>query len=307
MIEIRRILCPIDFSDYSRRALEHAIAIARWYEATVTALHVFSPAPVAAFGPGPVIFEPIVLTPVDRDQLLADTKAFAETEGAAGITIEAAVREGNTAGEILEQAISMKADFLVIATHGRSGFERLLLGSVAEKVLRKANCPVMTVPRRHPDAVPAGPVIYKRILCPVDFSESSFHALKYAISMAQEADGQLTVLHVVEHEFQNTADMASVVHDAGRTLGDFLKEREEALGRRLQEAVAGATEFCSVESLMTHGKPWREVLRIAAERQSDLIVMGVQGRGAADLWFFGSTAQHVVREALCPVLTLRRG
>ena len=254
-----------------------------------------------------MVFEPIVLTPVDRDQLLADTKAFVETESAPGITIEAVVREGNTAGEILEQATSMKADLLVIGTHGRSGFERLLLGSVAEKVLRKARCPVLTVPRRLPDAVPAGPVLYKRILCPVDFSESSFHALKYAISMAQEADGQLTVLHVVSHEFENTADMASIVYDEGMTIGNFLKQREEALRRRLQEAVADATEFCSVESMTTHGKPWREVLRIAAERQSDLIVMGVQGRGAADLLFFGSTTQHVVREAACPVLTLRHG
>jgi nucleotide-binding universal stress UspA family protein len=306
LIEIRRILCPIDFSDHSRRALDHAIAIARWYESTVTVLHVFSTAPVAAFGPGPMVFEAIVLTPVDRDRLLADTKAFAETESAPGVTIEAVVRDGNTAGEILEQATGMKADLLVIGTHGRSGFERLVLGSVAEKVLRKASCPVMTVPRRLPDAVPAGPVLYKRILCPVDFSESSLHALKYAISMAQEADGQLTVLHVVEHELQNTADMASVAYDTGMTVGDFLKERGEDLGRRLQE-VAGAPEFCSVESLMTPGKPWREVLRIAAERQCDLIVMGVQGRGAADLWFFGSTTQHVVREASCPVLTLRRG
>jgi nucleotide-binding universal stress UspA family protein len=307
MIEIRRILCPIDFSDYSRRAFDHAIAIARWYESTVTVLHVFSTAPVAAVGPGPVVLEPIVLTAADRDQLLADTKAFAEAEGAPGITIDAAVRQGDTAGEILEEATSMKADLLVIGTHGRSGFKRLLLGSVAEKVLRKAGCPVMTVPKRLPDAVPAGPVLYKRILCPVDFSESSLHALKYAISMAQEADGQLTVLHVVAHEFENTADMADIGYDAGMTIRDFLKEREEALRRRLQEAVAGATEFCSVESLMTHGKPWREVLRIAAERQSDLIVMGVQGRGAADLLFFGSTTQHVVREASCPVLTLRRG
>jgi len=307
MIEIRRILCPIDFSDYSRRALDHAIAIARWYKATVTALHVFSPAPVAAFGPGPVVFEPIVLASADRDQLLTDTQAFAETEGAPGVTIEAVVRGGNIAGEILEQATDMKADLLVIGTHGRSGFERLLLGSVAEKVLRKASCPVMTVPRRLPDAVPAGPVLYKRILCPVDFSESSLHALKYAISMAQEADGQLTVLHVVEPELQNTGDMANVVYDAGMTIGSFVKQREEALRRRLQEAVATAPEFCSVESLMTHGKPWREVLRIAAERQSDLIVMGVQGRSAADLLFFGATTQHVVRDASCPVLTLRRG
>ena len=285
MIEIRRILCPVDFSDHSRRALDHAIAIARWYESTVTVLRVFSRVPVAAFGPGPVVLEPIVLTSVDRDQLLADTKAFAETESAPGITIEALVREGNAAEEILEQATSMKADLLVIGTHGRSGFERLVLGSVTEKVLRKANCPVMTVPKRLPDAVPAGPVLYKRILCPVDFSDSSLHALKYATSMAQEADGQLTVLHVVAHEFENADDMASIVSDAGMTSGSFVKQREEALRRRLQEAVATAPEFCSVESLMTHGKPWREVLRIAAERQSDLIVMGVQGRGAADLWF----------------------
>jgi nucleotide-binding universal stress UspA family protein len=137
----------------------------------------------------------------------------------------------------------------------------------------------------------------------VDFSESSLRALKYAISLAQEADGQLTVLHVVAHEFEYTPG----IEYAGITVGDFLKEREDALQRQLQEVVAGAPEFCRAESLMTHGKPWREVLRVAEEKQSDLIVMGVQGRGAADLLFFGSTTQHVVREALCPVLTLRRG
>src|SRR5688572_18634219 len=122
MIAIRRILCPIDFSDGSRRALDHAIAIARWYESTVTALHVFSPAPVAAYGPGGVIFGPTVLTAVDRQQLLGDTRAFIEAERAPGVAIQAVVREGNTADEILAQASSMNADLLVIGTHGRSGF-----------------------------------------------------------------------------------------------------------------------------------------------------------------------------------------
>jgi nucleotide-binding universal stress UspA family protein len=305
MIEIRRILCPIDFSDYSRRALDHAIAIARWYESAVTVLHVFSSVPVAAAGPGLVAFEPIVLTSADRDQLLAAVTSFARAESAPGVTIDAVVREGNAAGEIVEEATNMKADLLVIGTHGRSGFERLLLGSVAEKVLRKASCPVMTVPSTQPDAVPASPVLYKRILCPVDFSDSSMDALKHAVSMAQETDGQLTVLHVVEHEFQDAAEMASIAGNAGMTVGDFLKERDEALRRRLHEATAGAAAFCTVESLTTHGKPWREVLRVATEKGSDLIVMGVQGRGPADLLFFGSTTQHVVREAPCPVLTLR--
>jgi nucleotide-binding universal stress UspA family protein len=306
MIEIRRILCPIDFSDYSRRALDHAVAIARWYDSTITALHVLSPTPMLPYVTSPVVFAPIELTAVDRDQVLADTKDFIAAEGAPGITVEALVREGNTVAEILDQATGMHADLLVMGTHGRSGFDRLLLGSITEKVLRKAECPVLTVPRRLPDAAPAGPVVYERILCPVDFSDSSLQALKYAKSLAQEADGRLTVLHVVSHEYE-AADMASVVYDGGMPIGDFQKKREEAARRQLQEAVAGATEFGSVESMMTHGKPWREVLRIATELQSDLIVMGVRGRGAADLLLFGSTTQHVVREAACPVLTLRRG
>ena len=302
MIEIQRILCPVDFSDYSRRALDHAIAIARWYKSTITVLHVFSAGRVAAVGMGPMVLEPIVVTPADRDQLLADLNAFAEGESAPGVTIDAAVREGNAAVEVLEYASSMNADLLVIGTHGRSGFERLLLGSVAERVLRKARCPVMTVPRRLPDAVPSGPVIYERILCPVDFSAPSLRALKYATALAREARGALTVLHVVASDFEQPT---ATEYDGEMTIADFLKGREDALQQRLREVVADAPESVRVELLMTHGKPWREVLRVAGERHSDLIVMGVHGRGAADLLFFGSTTQHVVRDASCPVLTLR--
>ena len=236
----------------------------------------------------------------------ADVIAFAERERAPGIRIDAVVREGNTAGEVLEHATGMKPDLLVIGTHGRSGFERLLLGSVAEKVLRKASCPVMTVPRV-PDAVPIGPVLFRRILCPVDFSASSLHALEYAMSMAQETGGELTALHVISHEFESVPNLTEIGYDATKTIGDLLTEREDDLRKRLHEAVAGAPGSCRVESLMTHGKPWREVLRVADEKQYDLIVMGVHGRGAADLLFFGSTTQHVVRAASCPVLTLRPG
>jgi nucleotide-binding universal stress UspA family protein len=302
MIEIRRILCPVDFSDYSRRALDHAIAIARWYESTVTALHVFSPALIAPYGPGPIVFEPIVLTLADRDQLLANTKAFIEAETAPGVAIEAVIREGNTAAQILDQATKMSADLLVIGTHGRSGFERLLLGSVAEKVLRKARCPVLTVPRRLPDAVPSGPVVFKRILCAVDFSESSMHALKYALSLAQEADGCLTILHVLGAEFVGQVGLG----EEHVSLAALQRQHEEEARKLLEKAVPESTAaYCKADTMLLRGKPWREILRIASDRQAELIVMGVQGRGAADLMFFGSTTQHVVREATCPVLTLR--
>jgi nucleotide-binding universal stress UspA family protein len=313
MTELRRILCPVDLSEHSRQALHQALAMARWYQSTVTVLYVFSPAPVAAVGRGPAVFEPIVLTAADRDQLLADTKAFAEAESAPGDALEVVLREGGSpAAEILDHAASMKADLIVIGTHGRSGFERLLLGSVAEKVLRKATCAVMTVPSRltgPASAGPApagpasaGPVLYRHVLCPVDFSEASARALTYAASLAERAGADLTVLHVVPHEFEYTA---GIEYHARMPLEDFLKAREDALERQLSEVVAAVPATCRVDSLMTHGKPWREVLRVAADRGSDLIVMGVLGRGAVDLLLFGSTTQHVVREARCPVLTLR--
>ena len=196
----------------------------------------------------------------------------------------------------------MGADLLAIGTHGRSGFERLVLGSVAEKVLRKARCPVLTIPRRLPDAVPAGPVLFKQIVCAVDFSECSMHALKYALSLAQEADGRLTVVHVL------TPDLVAQVGigEEHVSVAELQRHHEAAAIKFLEEAVPeNAKVYCKPESMLLRGKPWREILRVASERQAELIVMGVQGRGAADLLFFGSTTHHVVRQAECPVLTLR--
>jgi nucleotide-binding universal stress UspA family protein len=307
MIEIRRILCPIDFSDYSRRAFDHAIAVARWYDATVTVLHVFTPPPPAVYGLGPIAVEPVLLTDGDRDQLLASTRAFVEEESAGGVNFDVAIREGQPVVEILNYAKSMKADLLVLGSHGLSGFERLVLGSVTEKVLRKADSPVLIVPRQLPDAVPVQPGLFKAILCPVDFSSSSLHALNHALSLAQEADGRLAVLSVVAHEFENVGDVANSLAEERLSMGDFRERRERAIRQRLADAIPETVAtYCQVETMVTHGKPWREILRVATERQIDLIVMGVQGRGAADLAFLGSTTQHVVRAATCPVLTLRR-
>jgi len=308
MVEIRSILCPVDFSEYSRRALDHAIAIARRYESTITALHVFPTGLAAVYAPGAPGFEPMTLTRADRDQLLAEMKRFVESESAPGIPVHATIREGDVAKEILALATDMKSDLLIMGTHGRSGFERLLLGSVTEKVLRKTGCPVLTVPRRHPDAVPASPVLFRRILCPVDFSDCSMQALNYAMSLAQEADAQLTVLHVAADELETTPDMyGAIILNDRESLADVRRRRHDEARQRLKEAIPQAVEaYCRVETMVSHGKPSREIVRIAGEQEAELIVIGVQGRGAVDLLFFGSTTNHVVREATCPVLTVRR-
>ena len=307
MIEIKRILCPIDFSDYSRHALDHAVAMARWYDSTITLLHVRPVAPVAAYGSEASILPSVILPPADRDERLAAMKRFADEAGS-DLPIQCETCEGNPAAEILARAKAMPSDLIVMGTHGRSGFERLVLGSVTEKVLRKAACPVLSVPSHVKDAVPAPTVLFKDILCAIDFSDCSTNALNYAMSLAQEADARLTVLHVIEllPELAPGRDEAIQVWPANVT--EYIAGVEQDRRERLRAAVPESVRaYCAVETVLANGNPYRAILRVAEEQHSDLIVIGIHGRGAADLLFFGSTAQHVVRQATCPVLTLRRG
>ena len=304
MIEIRRILCPVDFSECSRRAVDHALAIARWYEASVTALHVYPMPPVAATPAGLIIFEPVLLTTDQRAYLLAATRQCLAT-GSVGVVTNAVLREGGAATSILEQARDMDIDLIVMGTHGRSGVDRLLIGSVTEKVLRKAACPVLTVPHAAADAAPTSPLLYKKILCPIDFSEPSIRAMDYAFSLARETDAHLTVLHVTPRELDLPGDDSE--GDAKLTVEEFFDRRERWARQRLEEAVrSGVDIYCTAEAEVTRARhPWEEILRVAREHQADLIVMGIQGRSAVDRMLFGSTTQQVIRQAGCPVLTLR--
>lgn len=301
MIEIRRILCPVDFSEYSRLALDHAVALARWYDASVVALHVMTPVPVLATAPyvGPEALQPFALSDIDRGRIWQELRAMTVDEGAPGVRIEPAVEDGvNVAAEVLVQARRFDCDLIVLGTHGRSGLKRLVLGSVAERVLREAACPVMTVPPAVPDAVPALPGLFRRILCPVDFSESSRAALEYALSIAQEADADLMVAHVLEL----LPDLTDPPFALGVNMSELAEDRRARLRAMVPE---DARTYCRITENVTVGKAWWEILRIASEGRSDLIVLGVQGHGLLDAAVFGSTTQHVIRRAACPVLTVR--
>jgi nucleotide-binding universal stress UspA family protein len=296
MVEFRNILCPTDFSDFSHRALAHAVALARWYESRLTILHVVPLAtPLAAFPP---VFSPsLPLRP--RDLPRAEMEAFARPACAAGIAPHLKLIEGAVTPEILAEAEESRSDLIVMGTHGRSGFERLALGSVAEKVLRRAPSPVLVVGKPEATALHEPP-LFRRILCPVDFSRASEQALSHALSLAQQSQARLSLLHVVEWPGED-----ALVH---RSLDAYEYRRHaegEWLARLAQAVPEEAREWCEVREILSHGKPWREILRCAGEEQAELIVMGVQGRGALDRMLFGSTTHHVVREAACPVLTVR--
>jgi nucleotide-binding universal stress UspA family protein len=127
------------------------------------------------------------------------------------------------------------------------------------------------------------------------------------MSLAQEAEARLDVVHVLELPPEVPPGVHETVLAGPRSLSEYIALAEDDRRARLQDAVPQSVRaYCAVETILATGKPYQEILRIAAERKSDLIVIGIHGRGAADLLFFGSTAQHVVRQASCPVLTLRR-
>ncbi len=301
MIEIKRILCPTDYSEFSRHAFEQALLLARWYGAEVTALHVYAVPMAMVAIPGGATTVPVdhtAMAAVHMAEHLTEMSRFIEAANTAGVKVDPLVLEGGVIDSIVEQAASLEADLIVMGTHGRSGFERLLLGSVTERVLRKAPCPVLTVPRRVTSAAPG----FKRILCPIDFSQPSTHALTYALSLAQEADARLTVVHVVELQLEPDTYQYRLLN-----VPEYRAQMVRAASEQMANALPdGVESYCAIEQTVITGKAYREILRLADEQHADLIVMGVHGRSVMDLLVFGSTTQHVVRQAPCPVLSIRQ-
>jgi nucleotide-binding universal stress UspA family protein len=298
MIEFKQIICPIDFSEPSVRAFAHAAAIARWYDAQLTVLHV-----VPTFEPIQVrgeLAEPIrVVTPMPREQVLEEMTRSLNLPALSSRATPIA-ESGDPQATIIDQALSTKADLIVMGTHGRRGFKRLILGSVTEAVLREAPCPVLTVPP-HAHAGVSQEVTFKRILCPIDFSPSALQALGFALDLARQADGRVTLLHVVEW-LAETEPRAS----AHFNVPEYLRYVSEDGQERLRNLVAEESRaWVEIDDVVVLGRTYREILRAAESKPADLIVMGAQGRGGIGLALFGSTTQQVVRGAMCPVLTVR--
>lgn len=303
MVHIKHILCPVDFSEFSRHAFDRAVAVARSYGAELTVLHVLPvPSAVPALpygpeGPGPFGFEA-----VDRDRALAELSRFLAAEQSIGIPLHYKAAESpSVQKEVLVQASRLSADLIVMGTHGRSGFDRFFLGSVAEKTLRTSRVPVLVVPPRLPDVVPAGRDPFRSILCAVDFSQDSARALGYAASLARHAAGRLTLLHSVEPIPVGYDPLGAVNFDVAGYAQALENSARAELQKLLPQPIAPG---CDTETVVTRGKAYREILRVATERQADLIVLGVHGRNAFDRLVFGSTTEHVVRRATCPVLAV---
>jgi nucleotide-binding universal stress UspA family protein len=297
MIDFKRILCPVDTSEFSERALRFAAALSRWYGADLTVLSVrplaLPPALWMEYPVGPLL-EPRDLTAEEER-----VRAFIQTV-AGPSSAKVAVRDGSVAPEILQAARDLESDLVVMGTHGRGGFEHWLLGSVAENVLRRATCPVLTVPRQMSEPNGDRLVMFKSIVCAIDFSRDSQRALHYALSLAHAAAGRLILVHALE-QFEREEPVVTAHFD----VPEFRRGLERDARQRLEDMLSPRV-WCETDVVVAHGKASREVLRVAQAYDADLIVLGVHGRNAVDLLLFGSTTQHVLHQARIPVLTVPR-
>lgn len=288
-VSFRNVLFLTDFSEPSEAALPFAISIACAYGSKTFVLHVLQPDALLYSTPP---------TAELAQQLQEETaKAGMQRLDAqlAGLPHEAILEWGAGIWPSVERAIKSSAiDLIVVGTHGRTGVEKLLLGSVAEEVFRRSPVPVLTV---GPSCLnwAHGGGRFHNVLFTTDFSPHSLAALPYALSLAQENQARLNLLHVLPRD--------------GVSISSLNQTAMAAALSRLKELVpAGTDNWCQPEVLAEIGEPASQILEVAKLRRADLIVLGVRSitepLGAA-LYLGRATAHKVVANAPCPVLTVR--
>jgi nucleotide-binding universal stress UspA family protein/CheY-like chemotaxis protein len=282
---VQRILCPVNVFQTSRSPFEHALTLARWFHASVTVLYV-SPTDFVPPVPG----MPTDADTLEHQQRVSPVTAFVDTFEHAGVDVRTLVEAGDPVERILECAETMASDLLVVGLPSQDG----RVGSVPKKVARRASCPVLTIP---PGFQPAAGAPFRHILYATDFSVSSLHALRHARSLARDTGADLCVLYVA-HQLQS----GDPSRHRAWSLADVDHVLEPEVAERLHQ-LAAAHALDDVDLRVGAGTPWREIIRVANECDSDLIVMGVQGRNG---WLpFGSTTSHVIAKWHRAVLTIR--
>lgn len=296
-LSLKNILLATDFSPCSDAALPYARLLARRYRAKVYVAHVVPPEP------WPVI--PHDSLPLAMDQSFGYAERhmadFLRTDPLADVPHEVLLTRGQL-WEVLADVIEKhEIDLLVLGTHGRHGLKKLLLGSVAEEVFRQARCPVLTVgPKLAPHALSDGGL--KHILYATDFSEGSLRAMRYALSLTEENRARLTLLHVLPEM------MPGVLLETPNIAPEYPDRLAEHAEERLKKLLPMDSELWGyAEFVVQLGMPAETILKLAAERNVDLIVMGVRHKAPtlASTHFPWATAHKVVSQALCPVLTVR--
>lgn len=293
-LRLKSLLVPTDFSPPSSRGLDCAVGLAQRFGSQIKLLHVVD---------FPKIFNDKRAVFADWDkgiieQAKARLQALQQDKIDEFIPANTEVRSGRAYEQICEAAEDHGSDLVVISTHGYSGLKHLLLGSVAERVVRHAPCSVLVTRGRAPAATEPK-LNPKRILVPTDFSDSSLEAVDYALSWAREYQAEIYLLHVIPSCYATTDEMVREVCILEAELKHTSEKELAALMKILR------SQEVPIRTNTRHGRPATEIAEAAGGFQADLIVMSTHGLTGWNRALLGSTTEEVVRHAPCPVLVVR--
>jgi nucleotide-binding universal stress UspA family protein len=299
-MQIRKILVPVDFSDASRRALDEAIGFAKAFGAELELLHCFQflPEIVELYGvETPRSFESDV-SEAARKRL----QEWSESARARGVAVSPHLAMQNIpSDEIVERAGALGVDWIVMGTKGLSGIKHVLLGSVAEKVVRLAPCPVLTVSGAGAARSGDAPRAIAKILVPVDFSEPAGRAFDEAVELATKFGSELHLLHCYQLYPTTVSPYGVVVPET------FEREIRTAAQQRLSEwREKAATRGVRAHEHVTAHFPSEEIVAASERLGIDLIVIGTRGLSGIKHVLLGSVAERTIRQATCPVLTVKK-
>ncbi len=299
-LQIRSILCPVDFSDFSHRAVRYAASLARHFGSRLFIQHIAIPGPYPFMAGFDYVGVPDVET-----QLRSAREAILRMLRAAGIgtsDVTVLLNEGDVVASILEATQKEGIDLVVMGTHGHKGFNRLVLGSVAEAVIHRAVCPVLAVSRPQTESAhleQGEEVPFNTIVLGTDFSAHSDRALAYALRWGCEWCSQVVLFHAVE------APALRGIVDLFPEYNPYFERQVALAWDHLRNLVPeAAREWCRVVYDVRHGNPKDEILRVAEEKSANLVITGARGTGSSGA-SWGSVSSAVVRDGRFPTLVVR--
>jgi nucleotide-binding universal stress UspA family protein len=296
------ILIPTDFSACADHALTHAVDLAERFGARLHLLHVVNELDPDWYGITDAQKRAVKL----RDQIEAEARERLQAlspEDERDIETTVSLQLSfDVADSINEYVEEREVDLVVMGTHGRKGLDRLMLGNVADKIVRHAPCPVMTVREEVPWAEAENKAAFEEVLAPIDFSEHSRHALRASKVFADRYQARLHLLFVAERRTVPTfSDTGLPGIGVVEMDPEIVKNAEKAL-KQLNENIDGP-EVRSVYHVR-EGDVSHDIIDFAETRGIDLIVMATRGLTGVNRFLMGSNTERIVRVAPCPVLTL---
>jgi nucleotide-binding universal stress UspA family protein len=294
---VSHVLLPTDFSPSSAPAFRYAVEWAKVFEAELTLLHVHS------LQPGLDIDAGIAQKFLDEQRKVAREeleKLLVEAQREVPKTSMELVA-GLPSEFICQVAREKQCDLIIMGTHGWTGFNRALFGSVAERVIQRAPCPVLSIPHREEADISAMhplQVLPRQVVLPLEFSDCSMDAYEYAVQIAKWFDAPLTLVHAIE----------PLSYSLDFTLTHPLQEKtnRDKVEKRLADLVTVLSDQGLSAGYELLDKPTVDsILETSATQQADLIVMGTHGRKGLTRMVLGSTACKVLEQSAYPVLTVK--